>query len=124
KRPLLGKHVLVTRPRAQAAELVRTLEGLGAVSHALPVVEIREPRDWNPVDQALAKVDSYQWLVLTSANGVHALIRRLLALGRDLRSFGRLKLAVIGPGTAEALRGYHLEPDVIPPEFCSESLAA
>ncbi len=124
QRPLFGKRVLVTRPRHQAGEIARRLEQLGAVTHILPVIEVREPADWAPVDRALANLATYHWLVFTSANGVHALVERLRHLGRDLRALGTLRLAVIGPTTAEALRGYYLEPDLIPAEFCSESLAA
>src|SRR5207249_1470725 len=58
-----------------------------------------------------------------SANGVHAFVRRLWQTGRDLRALGAIHLAAIGPGTADALRGYHLEPDLVPEEFRSESLA-
>src|SRR5207253_1517238 len=85
---------------------------------------IEAPADWTPVDAALKNLARFQWLVFTSANGVHALIARLRCLGLDLRALGSLKLAVIGPGTAEALRGYHLEADLIPDEFRSEALAA
>jgi uroporphyrinogen III methyltransferase/synthase len=122
-RPLLGKRILVTRPRHQAAEMIARLEELGAVVSRLPAVEIREPADWAPVDQALANLAEYQWLVFTSANGVDALIRRLRYSGRDLRAFGGVRLAVIGPATADALRRYHLEPDLLPPDYDSESLA-
>jgi uroporphyrinogen III methyltransferase/synthase len=124
RRPLFGKRVLVTRPRHQAGELVRRLEELGAVPVVLPAVEVREPADWSPVDQALARLADYQWLVFTSANGVHALVRRLRHTGRDLRALGGVRLAAIGPSTADALRGYHLEPDLVPPAFNSEHLAA
>lgn len=123
-RPLLGRRVLVTRPRHQAAEMVTRLEELGAVVSLLPAVEIREPADWTAVDQALTNLSSYQWLVFTSANGVDALIRRLRQTGRDLRALGSLRLAVIGPATADALRRYHLEPDLIPSAYDSENLAA
>jgi uroporphyrinogen III methyltransferase/synthase len=123
-RPLFGKHVLVTRPRHQAGDIVRRLEELGAVPVVLPAVEVREPADWGPVDGALADLPRYQWLVFTSANGVHALVRRLRQTGRDLRALGGVRLAVIGPGTADALRSYHLEPDLVPAEFRSEALAA
>jgi uroporphyrinogen III methyltransferase / synthase len=123
-RPLLGRRVLVTRPRHQANEMLARLEELGAVVSLLPTVEIREPADWTPVDRALANLSSYQWLVFTSVNGVDALIRRLRQTGRDLRALGSVRLAVIGPATAGALRRYHLEPDLIPPVYDSESLAA
>jgi uroporphyrinogen III methyltransferase/synthase len=123
-RPLFGKRILVTRPRHQTGELVQRLEQLGAVPLVLPAVEIREPPDWTAVDQALARLADYHWLVFTSANGVHALVHRLRQTSHDLRVLGGLRLAAIGPGTAEALRDYYLEPDLVPPEFRSESLAA
>jgi uroporphyrinogen III methyltransferase/synthase len=122
-RPLFGKRILVTRPRRQAWDLVCRLEQLGAVPLILPAVEIREPADWAPVDEALGRLADYRWLVFTSANGVHGLLRRLRKTGRDLRALGSTQLAAIGPGTAQALREYHLEPDLVPPEFRSESLA-
>jgi uroporphyrinogen III methyltransferase/synthase len=124
RRPLFGKRVLVTRPRHQASELVRCLEQLGAVPVVLPAVEVREPADWAPVDRALAELHRFQWLVFTSANGVHALVRRLRQTGRDLRALGGVQLAAIGPATADALRSYQLEPDLMPAEFRSEALAA
>ncbi|HEY7426774.1 MAG TPA: uroporphyrinogen-III C-methyltransferase [Gemmataceae bacterium] len=123
-RPLLGKRILVTRPRHQATEMMARLEELGAMVSLLPAVEVREPADWTPVDRALTGLAAYQWLVFTSANGVDALIRRLRQTGRDLRALGSLRLAVIGPATADALRRYHLEPDLIPPAYDSESLAS
>jgi uroporphyrinogen III methyltransferase/synthase len=124
QRPLLGRRILVTRPRHQAADMVARLEELGAVVSVLPTVEIREPADWSAVDRALAALSSYHWLVFTSANGVVAFFRRLRQTGRDLRALRDLRLAVIGPATADALRSYHLEPDLVPPSFDSESLAA
>jgi uroporphyrinogen III methyltransferase/synthase len=123
-RPLFGKRVLVTRPRQQAADFVRKLELLGAVPFVLPAVEILPPEDWTEVDARLARLDSYDWLVFTSVNGVQSFLGRLREIGRDIRSLSGLKLAAIGPGTAEALRAYHLEADLVPDEFRSESLAA
>jgi uroporphyrinogen III methyltransferase/synthase len=123
KRPLFGKRIVVTRPRNQADELARQLEARGAAVHLLPVVSIQEPSDWGPADRALRNLKTYDWLVFTSANGVHALVRRLRQLGFDLRSLGTLRLGAIGPATAAALRGYHLEPDVVPDEYRSEALA-
>ncbi len=122
--PLFGKRILVTRPRRQAGELVERLIELGAVPLLLPAVEIRPPADWQPVDAALAQLARYQWLVFTSANGVHSFLGRLRVRGLDLRALGHLRLAAIGPKTAEALRHYHLEPDVVPARYQSEDLAA
>lgn len=123
QRPLFGKRVLVTRPRHQAADLVRRLDEQGAFSYVLPVVEITEPTDWTPVDHAIAALSRYQWVVFTSVNGVEAFVKRLRHQGRDLRALGTVKLAAIGPSTADALRRYHLEPDLVPEEYRSERLA-
>jgi uroporphyrinogen III methyltransferase/synthase len=122
-RPLFGARVLVTRPRPQATDLVRRLEELGAFPFILPAIEIRELDDWSRVDRALGELKRFQWLVFTSANGVHALIRRLRQTGRDLRALAGIKLAAIGPATTEALRGCHLEPDLVPEKYSSEGLA-
>ncbi len=124
KLPLFGKRVLVTRPRHQAGDLVHRLVQLGALPLVLPALDIREPDDWGPVDRALQQLDKYDWLVFTSANGVHALLERLPRVGRDVRALGGVKLAAIGPKTAETLRHYYLEPDLVPPIYQSESLAA
>ncbi len=123
QQPLFGKRVLVTRPRPQADAMARRLEELGAVPRVLPAIAIREPADWGPVDHALHRLDAYDWLVFTSANGVQGLIQRLRVLRLDLRALGKLQLAAIGPGTAEALRSYYLEPDLVPDLFRSENLA-
>jgi uroporphyrinogen III methyltransferase/synthase len=122
-RPLFGKRVLVTRPRLQAGDFVRKLELLGAVPFVLPGVEILPPADWAEVDERINRLAEYDWLVFTSANGVQSFLGRLRETGRDLRALANVKLAAIGPGTAEALRAFHLNADLIPPEYRSESLA-
>jgi len=114
---------VITRPRSQALELASRLEELGAVAHVLPVIDIGPPADWGPVDRALGKLKHYGWLVFTSANGVQAFFARLKTRRLDLRALGGVKVAAIGPATAEALRGFHLEPDLMPAEYRSESLA-
>jgi uroporphyrinogen III methyltransferase/synthase len=123
QRPLFGKSVLLTRPKHQAENLASHLDQLGATVHVLPAIEIHEPADWGPVDRVLERITSFQWLVFTSANGVHAFIGRLRKAGKDLRALGGLRLAAIGPATADTLRIYHLEPDLVPEEYASESLA-
>ena len=124
-RPLFGKRVLVTRPAHQAGDMVRKLEQLGAVVHRLPTVEIRDPADPAPLDRAIdqLRTGAWDWLVFTSANGVHAVLRRLDARGLDLRVLGGVKLAAIGPKTADALKEYRLRADVVPAAtFSSEGL--
>ncbi len=124
RRPLFGRRVLVTRPRHQARGMIDRLIDLGAVPFLLPIVEVREPADWKPVDDAIHNLRAYDWLVFTSANGVHAFLGRLQQTGRDLRALGHLQLATIGPRTADTLREYRLTPDLVPTRYQSEDLAA
>ncbi len=121
-RPLFGKSVLLTRPAGQDEELIRKLETLGAEVLSQPTVLIEEPADWGPVDDAIARLGSFHWLVFTSVNGVSHFLTRLRRT-RDLRALGGIRLAAIGPATAEALRYYHLEPDLVPQVYRSEDLA-
>lgn len=122
--PLFGRRILITRPRHQADEFAHRVVNLGGVPYLLPTVEIKEPDDWSPVDAAIANLETYRWLVFTSSNGVRAFFDRLSMLGRDLRAVGHMKLAAIGPKTAETLRRLHLHADVVPERFQSEDLAA
>lgn len=121
--PLAGRRVLLTRPRRQSEGLWRQLHELGAEVLAQPAIEIGPPADWAPVDAALAHVEDYQWLVFSSSNGVRALFERLQFLRGDLRAVARVKLAAIGPGTAEELARYELHADLVPDEHRAETLA-
>ena len=124
-RPLFGRRVLVTRPKHQAEGMVRQLEHLGAVASVLPTMTVRYPADLAPLDAALAKLrePAWDWLVFTSANGVRFFLDRLLAVGRDLRDLGAVKIAAIGPRTADALREFRLNPDAVPDAtFSAEGL--
>ncbi|QIN85167.1 uroporphyrinogen-III C-methyltransferase [Rubrobacter tropicus] len=123
KRPLFGRRVVVTRARAQAGELSAELEGLGAEVREFPTIEVRRPEDFGPLDGAIASLDSFDWLVFTSANGVEAFVDRLRHHGSDLRAIPRgAKVAAIGPATAEALERFGLRVDVVPREFRAEAL--
>jgi uroporphyrinogen III methyltransferase/synthase len=125
-RPLAGLRVVVTRPRDQALVFARRLELLGAVPLVLPVLEARPPADWGPADAAIGRLraGAYDWVAVTSANGVAGLLGRLRTLGLDARAFGRARLAAIGPATAAALAEAQLIPDLVPADDPrSESLA-
>jgi len=122
-RPLFGQRVLVTRPPGQAAALVEPLSDLGAEVLTQPAIRIAEPPDWGPVDAALAALDGYDWLVFSSSNGVRFLIDRLLAAGGDVRALAGVRIAAIGPGTADELARYHVRADLVPEEYRAEALA-
>ncbi len=123
-RPLFGQTVLLARPEEQVGAAADLLSDLGAEVVVQPAIRISDPPDWQPVDDALGRLASYDWLVFSSVNGVRYLLRRLLAGRADLRRLGEIRLAAIGPGTAEALAEFHLKADLIPDEFRAEALAA
>jgi len=123
-RPLFGQRVLVTRPTGQAAALVEQLDMLGAEVYCQPAIEILPPADWEAVDRTIGRLDKFDWLVFSSANGVRYFFERLLHLGRDLRSLGQVRLATVGPATTQALAQYHLQADCQPSkEYRAEGLA-
>ncbi len=122
--PLFGQRIVVTRPQQEAGRSAESLENLGAEVLLAPAVLVRAISDPAPLDAAIDRLSSYQWLVFTSANGVRYFVERLTARGRDLRALGHLKLAAIGTATADALKAIHLNADLVPATFRSEALAA
>jgi uroporphyrinogen III methyltransferase/synthase len=109
--------IVVTRAREQASELTARLEALGAEVVELPAIRV------DPIDFDLPALADYRWLVFTSANGVDALWRRGLdPAGLDARALGGLRVAAIGPGTADALARRGVGADLVPERFVAESL--
>ena len=122
--PLAGKTILITRAATQASEFAHLLQTQGARVLEMPTLEIVPPSSWQELDRAIAQLDSFQWLILTSANAVEYFIQRLLASGKDLRSLAHLKIAVVGSKTAQSLQALGINADFIPPEFVADSLVA
>lgn len=121
-RPLVGTRVLVTRPREQSHDLCQRLIELGADVLVQPAIAISDPPDWQQADDALNHLDRYDWVVFSSANGVRQFLDRLEQMA-DLRRLGRVRIAAIGPGTAEELARYRLRADRIPDQYRAEALA-
>lgn len=122
RRPLFGKRILVTRSRTQASALSELLMVYGAQPVECPVIEIVPPENWQDVDKAIHFLETYQWLVLTSVNGVQAFMNRLWHQGRDSRALHGVKVCCIGPSTAKELEKYGVKADVIPEEFQAEGI--
>jgi uroporphyrinogen-III synthase len=143
--PLKGIRVLVGRARHQAGALSEELSKLGATVIEIPFIEIRKPRSFKPFDSALQNLDTYDWLILTSVNGVEAIWDRLEKLGISFRSgdgeghdFSRAakrnqktaalaaeglpRIAAIGPATKNAIEQRGLKVDVVPKEYIAESV--
>jgi len=123
KRPLFGRRIGITRPVAQAGPMIDRVLQLGAEPVLLPTIQILPPDDWQPIDETLARLEEFDWLVFTSVNGVDAFLGRLWDSGGDARRLGTVRIAAIGPATGESLRRFGLRPDLVPPAFRAESLA-
>lgn len=123
-RPLFGKTILVTRAEHQADTMCSRLEELGAAVLRQPAIDISAPADWAPVDTAIDELDEYDWLVFSSRNGVEYFLDRIRQQGLDWRALSGVKLAAIGPATAQALAERDLDVDLKPAEYRAEALAA
>src|SRR5580658_6307620 len=121
-RPLSGVRVLVGRARHQASALSNELHKLGATVLEIPFIEIRKPRSLKPLDSALMNLDVYDWLVLTSVNGVEAMWDRLAKLRLPKTALKRLNIAAIGPATKKAIEQRGVGVDVVPKEYVAESV--
>jgi len=119
--PLFGKRVLVTRPLAGAADFANELWGAGAEPLIAPTIEIASPDDPAPAIAAIAALDSYDWIVFSSRNGVDAAFTLLAKTGGDARRFGRAKVAAVGSKTATALRERGIIADLVPETFSAAS---
>lgn len=121
-KPLFGKTVLITRPKTQASELHEALTLEGARVIELPTIEISPVRDFHKLDQAIFRINRFDWLVFTSPNGVEMFFNRLRHLKKDSRILNGLKIAAIGPSTEEKLNLYAIAPDLVPTTFTTAGL--
>lgn len=123
KRPALAHvRVLVGRAQHQASALSAGLRRLGAQVIEIPFIEIRRPRSYHALDTALRNLKDYDWLILTSANGVQAFWDRMRALRGSRRNLRHLKIAAIGPATRKAIEKRGLSVNVVPEEYVAESV--
>ena len=120
--PLAGKTVLVTRSAGQSSEFRTLLQQQGANVIEMPALVIGPPSSWEALDNAIAHLSNFDWLILTSSNGIDYCFERLLAQGKDARALAGVKIAVVGKKTAATLKERGLQPDFIPPDFVADSL--
>lgn len=121
KAPLTGKKILITRAREQSGEFVTLLKKMGAEVIEFPTIEILPPLRWKELDQAIHQLKFYDWVIFTSANGVHFFWQRLKEKGKyRLPSF--LKVCAIGPATSRQLKEKKIPVAYMPKEFMAESI--
>jgi uroporphyrinogen-III synthase len=118
---LTGKRILITRAASQSSPFRVLLEAQGATTIEMPTLEIGPPSSWAQLDEAIAHLPRYHWLILTSANAVESVWQRLAAAD-PTPDLSQLKIAVVGQKTAAALEQQGHQPDFTPPEFIADSL--
>jgi uroporphyrinogen III methyltransferase/synthase len=123
RRPLFGQRIVVTRARAQVPPLRQLLREAGAEVWEMPMIQFGPPTERQPLVEALAGLNGYDWLVFTSANGVGFFFEHFFRAFNDLRDLGGARLAAVGPATAARLRELHLQVDAQPTEFLGARLA-
>jgi uroporphyrinogen III methyltransferase/synthase len=121
-RPLQGRTIVVTRAAAQAQRFTQLLEAAGARVLEAPAIVIAPPPSWEPLDTALAALDTFTWVIFTSVNGVAMVDRRLAARGLAWSALAGRRVAAIGPATADALAEHGVRPDLVPREYRAEGL--
>jgi uroporphyrinogen-III synthase len=121
-KPLSGCRILVSRAKAQAGVLSSALRELGCDVIEIPFIDIRTPSSYQPLDSALRNLASYQWLILTSVNGVEALFKRMAKRRLDSSALAHLKIAAIGPATRKAIERHGLTVTLTPKEYVAESV--
>jgi len=114
--PLSGKTVLITRAASQSAELRSRLEDLHARVIECPTIHIVPPTSWKPVDDAIRRLSTYNWLLFTSANAVEQFMDRM----GDRRP--SVPIAVVGSATGKKLSEWELKPTLVPKDFRAEGL--
>ena len=116
--------MIVSRARAQAGVLSSQLRALGAQVVEIPFIALRQPHSFKPLDDSLRRHAVYDWLILTSTNGVTALFERAAKLRIEPKEFAHLKIAAIGPATSKAIESHGLRVQVVPEQYVAESVVA
>jgi uroporphyrinogen III methyltransferase/synthase len=122
--PLFGRTIVVTRARAAASEFATALRRLGAEVVEFPTIETTAPRSFTALDRAIKRLDSFDWIIFTSAMGVESFIERMKSRGRDIREIGPASIAAIGPATAARLADYALKVAAVPDEYRAEQIVS
>lgn len=121
-RPLFGKRILITRPLQHVDNFKLQLYNLGATVIPFPTLEVLDPSSWAPMDEAIRKIDQYDWVIFTSTNSVKHFFIRYFRIHSDIRELKGIKIATIGPATAKAVRAFNISVDTLPMDYRAEGL--
>lgn len=121
-KPFFCKRVLVTRAREQASRLSEIIYALGGEPVEYPTIRVEDPDNYAKMDMAIQDIESFDWIIFTSVNGVTAFFRRLRQHRQDVRKLHRARLCAIGPKTREALENYGLLVETVPGEYRAEEI--
>lgn len=122
KKPLSGKTILVTKMRSKSSPLSNALKENGANVIEIPLVKISPPHSYAPLDDTLARISEFKWIVFISSPAIEIFFNRFLLLNKDIRTLSKLKIAVIGEATAHTLKKYGVNYDLMPDDFTYEAL--
>src|SRR5579875_50902 len=122
--PLFGRRIVVTRAAKEAAAFATRLRHLGAEAIEFPTIATEPPDSYAQLDAAIGRIQSFDWIIFTSATGVDAFVDRLRNLKIDIRATSGARIAAIGPATAARLVDYGLTVAARPDEYRAEALAA
>ncbi|MCX6914608.1 MAG: uroporphyrinogen-III C-methyltransferase [Verrucomicrobia bacterium] len=123
RRPLFGQRIVVTRAREQAGQLSRRLLDHGAQVLEVPTIKLEPPTRREEIVDALLELNSYDWLVFTSPNGVTKFFEYFFKRFHDMRDLGGARIAAVGPATANKLKELHLQVDLMPDEALAVEIA-
>jgi uroporphyrinogen III methyltransferase/synthase len=122
KKPLFGKRILITRSREQSKKMSEKISDQGGEPVIFPTIRIQPPDDFTAIDDAIARIGTFDWVVFTSVNGVEKFFERFFQLKDDIRAMTGPRIAAIGPVTAAAIRRLGLKVDLLAKEFVAEGL--
>src|SRR5689334_14634541 len=120
--PLRRRRILTTRASRQSGGLARPLREMGAEVVEIPTIEIKPPTSYKALDAALKNISKYDWLILTSVNGVEALFARLKKLRIKPAKLAHLQMAAIGPATQREIEKQGLKVAVTPDRYVAEAV--
>lgn len=123
-KPLAGKRIVITRAHKQAENLARAIEQLGGEVIEFPTIEICPPESFAELDDAIDKLDGYDWVIFTSVNSVEPFLQRLKIKGKTADALSAHKIGAIGAETARRLEAARIFASLVPERYQAEGILA